>query len=146
MLSGDSSSEGLIANNSETVIPEINDEQTVRLFYTKEVPSNDYKYVGAHTLAIIYSFIDINTSQMSVTVTQDTIANPYYKSISAASMIAIKITKNTTCHFRRDILLINPEYIKTLVVKGPLLYNLEGSSNLETFRSNASYSVSPNIF
>lgn len=146
VLSGNSSSEGLIANNSETVIPEIDDEQTVRLFYTHSIPSNDYKYVGAHTLGVLYSLIDVNTSQMSVTVTQDVIASYYFKSIAAASMINIKITKNTTCHFHRDMLLINPEYIKTLVIKGPLLYNLEGSSNLETFRSNASYTLSPNLF
>ena len=146
VLSGDSSSRGLIANNSETVIPEIADEQTFRLFYTKSASSNDYKYVGVHTLEILYSLIDVNTSQTSVTVTQDVIASYYFKSIAAASMINIKITKNTTCHLHRDMLLINPEYIKTLVIKGPLLYNLEGSSNLETFKSNASYTLSPNLF
>lgn len=146
VLSGDSSSEGLIANNSSTVIPEIDDEHSLKLFYTREISSNDYKYVGAHALGIVYSLIDINTSQMSVTVTQDVIASYYFKSIVAASMINIKITKNTNCHFHRDMVLINPEYIKTLVIKGPLFYNLEGSSNLETFRSNASYTISPNLF
>lgn len=147
VLSGDSSSKGLIANNSETVIPEIDIQQTVRLFYTqKEVSSNDYKYAGVHTLGLLYLLMDINTLQMSVTVTQDVIAYCYLKSIAAASTINIKITKNTTCHIHRDIVFINPEYIKTLVIKGPLPYNLKGYSNLETFKSNASYTLSPNLF
>lgn len=146
VLSEDADLEGLIANNSSTIIPEVDDEQAVRLFYTKEVSSNDYKYIGVHALSILYMMIDLNTSQMSITVTQDAIAQPYYKSISNASMIAIKIAKNTTCHLRRDLWLIKPDYIKTLVVKGPLLYNLEGFSNLETFRSNASYTLSPTFF
>lgn len=140
ILSKDESATGLIANNSTTVVSEVDDQQAVRLFYSREISSNDSKYIGVNVLGVIYSIIDLNTSQISITVTQDVEAEPFFQSISNASQVKIKIAKNTTCHLCKDIWIIdNPEYVESIVVKGGMFSNFSECKNLKTFRGNDSY-------
>lgn len=147
ILSKDESATGLIANNSTTVVSEVDDKQAVRLFYSREISSNDSKYIGVNTLGAIYSIIDLNTSQISITVTQDVEAVPFFQSISNASQVKIKIAKNTTCHLCKDIWIIdNPEYVESIVVKGGMFPIFSECKNLKTFRGNDSYLVSSEDF
>lgn len=147
ILSKDESATGLIANNSTTVVSEVDDQQAVRLFYSREISSNDSKYIGVNALGVIYSIIDLNTSQISITVTQDVEAEPFFQSISNASQVKIKIAKNTTCHLCKDIWIIdNPEYVESIVVKGGMFSNFSECKNLKTFRGNDSYLLSSEDF
>lgn len=147
ILSKDESATGLIANNSTTVVSEVDDQQAVRLFYSREISSNDSKYIGVKALGAIYSIIDLNTSQISITVTQDVEAEPFFQSISNASQVKIKIAKNTTCHLCKDIWIIdNPEYVESIVVKGGMFSNFSECKNLKTFRGNDSYLLSSEDF
>lgn len=147
ILSKDESATGLIANNSTTVVSEVDDQQAVRLFYSREISSNDSKYIGVNALGVIYSIIDLNTSQISITVTQDVEAEPFFQSLSNASQVKIKIAKNTTCHLCKDIWIIdNPEYVESIVVKGGMFSNFSECKNLKTFRGNDSYLLSSEDF
>lgn len=147
ILSKDESATGLIANNSTTVVSEVDDQQAVRLFYSREISSNDSKYIGVNALGVIYSIIDLNTSQISITVTQDVEAEPFFQSISNASQVKIKIAKNTTCHLCKDIWIIdNPEYVESIVVKGGMFSNFSECKNLKTFRGNDLYLLSSEDF
>lgn len=147
ILSKDESATGLIANNSTTVVSEVDDQQAVRMFYSREISSNDSKYIGANALGAIYSIIDLNTSQISITVTQDVEAESFFQSILNASQVKIKIAKNTTCHLRKDIWIIdNPEYVESIVVKGAMFSNFSECKNLKTFRCNDSYLLSSEDF
>lgn len=140
ILSKDESATGLIANNSTTVVSKVDDQQAVRLFYSREISSNDSKYIGVNVLGVIYSIIDLNTSQMYITVTQDIEAEPFFQSISNASQVKVKIAKNTTCHLCKDIWMMdNPEYVESIVVKGGMFSNFSECKNLKTFRGNDSY-------
>lgn len=147
ILSKDESATGLIANNSTTVVSEVDDLQAVRLFYSREISSNDSKYIGVNALGVIYSIIDLNTSQISITVTQDVEAESFFQSISNASQVKIKIAKNTTCHLCKDIWIIdNPEYVESIVVKGGMFLNFSECKNLKTFRGNDSYLLNSEDF
>ena len=147
ILSKDESATGLIANNSATVVSEVDDQQAVRLFYSRVRSSNDSKYIGVDALGVIYSIIDLNTSQISITVTQDVEAEPFLQSISNASQVKIKIAKNTTCHLCKDIWMIdNPEYVESIVVKGGMFSNFSECKNLKTFRGNDSYLLNSEDF
>lgn len=147
ILSKDESATGLIANNSTTVVSEVDNQQAVRLFYSREISSNDPKYIGVNALGVIYSIIDLNTSQISITVTQDVEAEPFFQSISNASQVKIKIAKNTTCHLCKDIWIIdNPEYVESIVVKGGIFSNFSECKNLKTFRGNDLYLLSSEDF
>lgn len=146
VLSGDSST-GLIANNSGTVVPEFDEQQALKVFYSRVINSNDSNYVGDDALGIIYQCIDLNTSQVWLTVTQDTEANLFFQSIidqDDTSMAKIKMAVNTTIHVCKEFLIMeNPEYVESLVVKGLILPYFSDFTSLKTFRSDGSYLLSP---
>ena len=140
VLSGHPDDVGLIANNSNTVVSEVNEQQAVRIFYSRETSSGDSKYLRGDVLGVTYNFMDLNTSQAWLTVTQDTEALLYYQSISNSSQVKIKMAWNTTIHVCKDFFVMdNPEYVESLVVKGCVLLYFSGFKNLKTFRSNGSY-------
>lgn len=138
VLSGDSSSEGLIANNSTTVIPAVDDIDTFKLFYG--IYDGGPKYLEANVITGIFSLIDLNAIQMFITTTQDTEAVPFFQNQVGNSNIRIKIPKNTNFYLDKDIWYIsNPEYVESVVVKGYCVTSCEDCTNLKTFKSNGAY-------
>lgn len=148
VLSAHPDDTGLIANNSATVVSELDEEQAVKNFYLREEASSDAsKYLRGDVLNLIYTLMDINTSQAWLTVTQDTEALPFYQSIATSSQVKIKMAVNTTIHVCKELLVMdNPEYVESLVVKGAVLPYLSDFKNLKTFRSNGSYLFSSEDF
>lgn len=140
VLSGDSSSEGLIANNSSTVIPEVGKLDIFNLFYNNSYDCGS-KYVGANTIIdILDSVRQLNDIQMFITTTQDTEAVPFFQSYISDSNIRIKIPKNTNFYLDKDIWnILNPEYVESVVVKGQCTVNCDSYTNLKTFKSNGAY-------
>lgn len=138
---------GLIANNSSTVIEEIDEMKATKIYYDSSVSSVEEGYLGVKALSTIYQTLDLHNSLLQIITTKDIEAIPYLQSVLGESEITIPVSANTTCCLRNDIWVINdPEPIKAIVVKGLLSYNLEGFSNLETFRSNGSYMADLNAF
>ena len=103
MLSGDSSSEGLIANNSSTVIPEVGDLDIFNLFYNHSYDCGS-KYVGAKMLIDILDLVSwLNDVQMFITTTQDTEAQPFFQNYACNLNIRIKIPKNTNFYLDKAL-------------------------------------------
>ena len=148
VLSAHPDDTGLIANNSATVVSELDEEQAVKNFYLREEASEDAsKYLRGDVLKLIYTLMDINTSQAWLTVTQDTEALSFYQSIATSSQVKIKMAVNTTIHVCKELLVMdNPEYVESLVVKGAVLPYFSDFKNLKTFRSNGSYLFSSEDF
>lgn len=139
--------DGLIANNSETVVKEVNDVKACEIYYADSISADEKGYLGIDALSTIYQIIDLKTSLLQIVTTKDIEVSPYFQSIIGDSEIKIPISANTTCCLRNDVwVLYDPESIKAIVAKGLLSYNLEGFSNLETFRSNGSYLQDLNAF
>lgn len=139
--------DGLIANNSETVVKEVDDLKAINIYYADSISSDDEGYLGVNALSVIYQMIEVNTSLLQILTIKDTDVSPYFQSIIGSSEIKIPISANTSCCLRNDLWILNdPESIKAIVVKGVLIYDLTGFSNLETFRSNGSYIKDLNIF
>ena len=140
VLSRNPDDTGLIANNSDTVVSEVDEQQALKIFYLREKSSSDSKYIGEEALVVIYQAIDLNTSQAWLTVTQDTEALLFYQSVINSSQIKIRMARNTTIQVCKELLVIdNPEYVEALVVKGMVLPYFKDFTNLKTFRSNGSY-------
>lgn len=140
VLSRNPDDTGLIANNSDTVVSEVDEQQALKIFYLRETSSSDSKYIGEEALAVIYQSIDLNTSQAWLTVTQDTEALLFFQSIMDSSQVKIKMTINTTIHICKELIVMdNPEYVEVLVVKGMVLPYFKDFTNLKTFKSNGSY-------
>lgn len=140
VLSRNPGDTGLIANNSDTVVSEVDGQQALKIFYLRETSSSDSKYIGEEALGVIYQAIDLNTSQAWLTVTQDTEALLFFQSIMDISQVKIKMTINTTIHICKELIVMdNPEYVEALVVKGMVLPYFKDFTNLKTFRSNGSY-------
>lgn len=138
---------GLIANNSYTVIKEIDGNKATKIYYDSSVSSVEEGYLGVKALSIIYQALDLHNSLLQIITTKDIEISPYLQSVLGESEITIPVSANTTCCLRNDIWMLNdPESIKAIVAKGLLPYNLEGFSNLETFRSNGSYLQDLNAF
>ena len=138
---------GLIANDSPTVVKEIDDLKAINIYYADSISSDDEGYLGVDALSVIYQMIEINTSLLQIVTIKDTDVSPYFQSAIGSSEIKIPISANTTCCLRNDVWILNdPESIKAIVSKGALLYNLTDFSNLETFRSNGSYIKDLNAF
>lgn len=138
---------GLIANNSYTVIKEIDEMKATKIYYDSSVSSVKEGYLGVKALSAIYQALDLHNSLLQIITTKDIEISPYLQSVLGESEITIPVSANTTCCLRNDIWMLNdPESIKAIVAKGLLPYNLEGFSNLETFRSNGSYLQDLNAF
>lgn len=138
---------GLIANNSYTVIKEIDEMKATKIYYDSSVSSVEEGYLGVKALSTIYQALDLHNSLLQIITTKDIEISPYLQSVLGESEITIPVSANTTCCLRNDIWMLNdPESIKAIVAKGLLPYNLEGFSNLETFRSNGSYLQDLNAF
>lgn len=138
---------GLIANNSSTVIKEIDEMKATKIYYDSSVSSVEEGYLGVKALSTIYQALDLHNSLLQIITTKDIEISPYLQSVLGESEITIPVSANTTCCLRNDIWMLNdPESIKAIVAKGLLPYNLEGFSNLETFRSNGSYLQDLNAF
>lgn len=138
---------GLIANNSYTVIKEIDEMKATKIYYDSSVSSVEEGYLGVKALSTIYQALDLHNSLLQIITTKDIEISPYLQSVLGESEITIPVSANTTCCLRNDIWILNdPESIKAIVAKGLLPYNLEGFSNLETFRSNGSYLQDLNAF
>lgn len=138
---------GLIANNSYTVIKEIDEMKATKIYYDSSVSSVEEGYLGVKALFTIYQALDLHNSLLQIITTKDIEISPYLQSVLGESEITIPVSANTTCCLRNDIWMLNdPESIKAIVAKGLLPYNLEGFSNLETFRSNGSYLQDLNAF
>lgn len=146
ILSTDESAKGLIANNSNTVVSELDDINSIKMFYNTS--SAQSVYMGSKALGAVYRIMDLNTSQLLITVTQDTEAMPFMQSIANGVQVKTQIAANTTCYLGKDVWIIdNPEYAESVVVKGAIVNNLfEQCTNLKTFRSNGSYLVDVNVF
>lgn len=139
VLSENADLEGLIANNSSSVVSKLNDEDCIKLFYTGAT-NQDSKYAGAIAINGIPAFIKLSSAQMFITVTQDTEAVPLYQNYICNLNIRIKISKNTNVFLDKDIWMIsNPEYVESIVVKGLCLTNCADHTNLKTFKSNGIY-------
>lgn len=138
---------GLIANNSYTVIKEIDKMKATKIYYDSSVSSVEEGYLGVKALSTIYQALDLHNSLLQIITTKDIEISPYLQSVLGESEITIPVSANTTCCLRNDIWMLNdPESIKAIVAKGLLPYNLEGFSDLETFRSNGSYLQDFNAF
>lgn len=138
---------GLIANNSYTVIKEIDEMKATKIYYDSSVSSVEEGYLGVKALSTIYQALDLHNSLLQIITTKDIEISPYLQSVLGESEITIPVSANTTCCLRNDIWMLNdPKSIKAIVAKGLLQYNLEGFSNLETFRSNGSYLQDLNAF
>lgn len=139
VLSRDPKGTGLIANNSNTVVSEIDDKKALKIFYSSETSSDDSEYLGKAALETIYQCIALNTSQAWLTVTQDTEALLFYQSVINSSQIKMRMARNTTIQVCKELLVMdNPEYVDTVVVKGMVLPYFKDFTNLKTFRSNGS--------
>lgn len=137
VLSGNSS-DGLIANNSSTVIPAADETDIVKLFY------NSYdggpKYLREFIISANSTFMDMNSVQMFITTTQDTEAQPFFQNYVCNANISIKIPKNTNFYLDKDIWhIVHPEYVESIVVKGYCGVNCSDYTNLKTFKSNGAY-------
>ncbi len=140
VLSKDADLEGLIANNSPSVVSEITDEDTIKLFYMKKDINYGSKYAGLVAIAVIPLLMDLNTIQMFITTTQDTEVVPFYQNYIANLNTRIKIPKNTNFYLDKDVWVIsNPEYVESIVVKGYCATNCDNYTNLKTFKSNGAY-------
>lgn len=138
---------GLIANNSETVIKEVDDLKTAEIYYANSISADEEGYLGIDALSTIYQIIRLDTSSLQIVTTEDIVVSPYYQSIIGNAVITIPISANTTRCLRNDLwVLYNAKSIKAIVAKGLLPYRLAGLSNLETFRSNGSYLQNLNGF
>ena len=144
VLSENADLKGLIANNSSSVVSELNEEDCIKLFYTG--PTNyDSKYAGAIAIKGIPTFIDLNSVQMFITATQDTEAEPLYQNYMCNLNIRIKIPKNTNVYLDKDVWRVsNPEYVESIVIKGQCVDNCAKYINLKTFKSNGAYIAVPN--
>ena len=139
VLSGDSSSEGLIANNSSSVVSELAPIDILKLFYG-EYDGSDSKYAGVNIIHNIFSLMEFNSIQMYITTTQDTEAVPVYQSSISNSKIRIKIPKNTNFYLDKDMWeIFNPEYVESVVVKGFCIVGFDSYTNLKTFKSSGAY-------
>lgn len=138
VLSGDSSSAGLIVNDSTTVIPAVDDIDAFKLFYG--IYDGGPKYLEANVIPGIFTFIELNAIQMFITTTQDTEAAPFFKNYIGNLNTRIKIPKNTNFYLDKDMWIIsNPEYVESIVVKGQCVASGENCTNLKTFKSNGAY-------
>lgn len=139
VLSENADLKGLIANNSPSVVSELNEEDIIKLFYTR-TSNYDSKYAGVIAIGGIPALIDLNSAQMFITVTQDTEAVPFYQNYVCNLNIRIKISKNTNVYLDKDLWMIsNPEYVESIVVKGSCLAHCDNHTNLKTFKSNGAY-------
>lgn len=139
VLSKDADLEGLIANNSPSVVSELADMDIIKLFYTKDY---DYgsKYAGVFAMIGISSLMDLNAMQMFITTTQDTEAEPFYQKYICNLNTRIKIPKNTNFYLDKDMWSIsNPEYVESIVIKGLCIAHCSNYINLKTFKSNGAY-------
>lgn len=138
VLSVDSSSEGLIANNSSTVIPEVDPADIIKIFYQSY--DGTPIYLGANVLNSFTTLVGLTSMEMSITATQDIEAEPYLKSLFNIPYTKIKIVKNTTCTLKREIWTVsNPEYVESIVAKGMFFGTSDHYINLKTFRVNNSF-------
>lgn len=139
VLSEDADLEGLIANNSPSVVYELADIDIIRLFYTKDYDYGSY-YAGVAAIIGIFPLMDVNAMQMFITTTQDTEAEPLYQNQICNLNISIKIPKNTNFYLDKDVWMIsNPEYVESIVIKGLCIYHCANYINLKTFKSTDVY-------
>lgn len=143
VLSGDSSSKGLIANDTTTVVSEVDETDYFKLFYN--CSSGQYnKYLGVKALMATFELMDYNNIQMYITTTQDTEARPFLQSYICNLNTRIKIPKNTNVYLDKDKWIIsNPDYVESIVVKGYCATHCSDYINLKTFKSNGAYLVGP---
>lgn len=138
VLSGNSS-DGLIANNSPSVVSELTDEDIIKLFYTKD-SNYGSKYAGAIVITGIPVLMQLNSIQIFITTTQDTEAVPFFQNYICNLNTRIKIPKNTNFYLDKDVWYIqNPEYVESIVVKGYCVISCSDYINLKTFKSNGAY-------
>ena len=139
VLSGDADLEGLIANNSPSIVSELDTLDIIKLFYS-QYNGDGPKYAGVFTILDIPQLMELNNIQMYITTTQDTEAEPFYQKYFCNLNIRIKIPKNTNFYLDKDIWNIsNPEYVESIVVKGYCAVRCSSYTNLKTFKSNGAY-------
>ena len=136
VLSGDSN-QGLIANNSETVVKELSEEKISDMVLNNASLGNGKYYMSGDSASSLITALKYNDVNITIVTTEDASFTEYI------SGNAFTIPANTNYIMSKNIFAPatdeDNKKVKSLICKGPIVMSCADYINLETFDGSATY-------